>query len=165
MFNDHHAIPTYAAYCRSRLLQLACTSFFCTCYANDPEKENQAEKNRIHIGVVWSEATTEFELAKLTDDLRMRMLPDLIDPQSWHHFPKTEANFLIHCAAREYGDFLLATCPSLDHFDGPTAHNLPDGIHLVYNQLLLTHSAISHNVLSQAFLEQLHGTLVNCPPS
>ena len=144
---------------RSFLCDLKCLSYYCTCYINDPEKLNQEDKNRVHAGVIWSDEVRTESL----DELRLAIIQKcehLVSlANQWEHFDNSECSFVIHCLAREYGDFLLSASGTLEAFVGNGQKVFWDGLHLIYNQLLFNHENLSPQIIEQAFLEGLHAKI------
>ncbi|MBI5471059.1 MAG: hypothetical protein HY961_01795 [Ignavibacteriae bacterium] len=123
---------------------------------NDQEKTNPGEENRVHVGVLWSENTTETMLVEFRTTLLHQLADAVIKESVWEQFPNAETSFLVHCAAREYGEFLLSASESLGHFLGKDGMNFLDGVHLVYNQLLLRDGDLMPKGVHNGFLNQLH---------
>ena len=147
---DPALVSPTALFCRSLLADFPCRSYFCTCYINDPEKADPKDKNRVHIGLLWSNETTQALIAAFESTMLKKLGAGHIG--KWEHFPTSDASFLIHFIAREYGEFLLSASESLGHVD----KNFVDGIHLVYNQLLLVHGDLTPKASLDGFLNQVY---------
>ena len=149
-------VPDLALDCRFMLIYVPCLSFFCTNYMNDKEKQSTPnEMHRVHLGVIWSEETNKELLEKLRISLCEKIQGQLVREPSWEHFDSSEPNFIIHCLAREYGDFILTASDSKRSFE----KNSFDGIHLIYNQLILLGESGSPQIGNPLFFEKLHGHL------
>jgi hypothetical protein len=158
-FKESDQVPIVALFCREISKDLPCISFYCTCYINDLEKAAVEDKHRVHFGVLWSPKTTEAVLDNFRSVIKNKVGNLFSKPNHWEHFASTEPSFLIHCVAREYGDFVLSASDSLEDFHGRKGNNFLDAIHLVYNQLLLNHGNIEPIGNIKVYPAQLHSIL------